>query len=215
MRKLDAIAAIPGSESWFGAAKHKFRMREPMPEAELIAFERKHGVVLPEDYREFLLRAGDGGAGPFYGIEPLSEWDHWFEEEGEVAGFLASPCPLVDCEDLRLAWHAAKMRDARRAEGIVRAGASPSSCWAPFVAPDWPGWGRGTINLCDQGCTYSARLIVSGQARGRVIYLDAQLWYPPYFVKDPSFLDWYERWLEEALEGEPPAWFGFENQDYR
>jgi hypothetical protein len=214
MRKLETISGIAGSESWFGAEKHKFRMRPPMPEAELAAFERKHGVVLPEDYREFLLLAGDGGAGPYYGIEPLSDWDHWFEEQEEIPGFLASPCPLVDCAALKQAWNAAKVRDARLAKGVVYEGASPSHSWEPFLERDWLAWGRGTINLCDQGCTYSARLIVSGEARGRIVYLDAQLWYPPYFVQDLSFIDWYERWIETALGGEPPGWFGFDNPEY-
>ena len=81
--------------------------------------------------------------------------------------------------------------------------------WSSSVMPRWFRWGdwKGTIYISDQGCTYGARLIVSGPARGRVVYQDAQGNYPPYFVKDPSFLDWYERWLEHALAGEGfPAW---------
>ncbi|MCC6857437.1 MAG: SMI1/KNR4 family protein [Bryobacterales bacterium] len=211
---LEQVRRIPGALDWFGAQKHQFRLRPPLAESELAAFERRHGVVLPGDYRSFLLLAGDGGAGPYYGIEPLSNWDQWFEEEGEQPGFLSSPCPLTGSEAVRRAWTAAMERDARRARGIVNPGAAPSRSWETFLAPAWPEWGRGTIHLCDQGCTYSARLIVSGEARGRIVYLDAQLWYPPYFAAGPGFLDWYERWLEEAAAGRPPDWYGFHNSAF-
>jgi hypothetical protein len=70
------------------------------------------------------------------------------------------------------------------------------------------------MNICDQGCTYAARLIVTGEGRGRIIYIDVQGWYPPYFVKDPNFLAWYERWLEGVLSAPRVAWFGFDNPDY-
>ena len=213
-KKLERARRIPGSEAWFGVSTHQFRLRPPIAESELCAFERHHHVILPDDYRQFLLLAGDGGAGPYYGISPLSAWDQWFEEEGEEPNFLASPCPLVDAGPARQAWHAAKERDERRARGIVNVGASPSQAWKAFLPDDWSEWGKGTIYVCDQGCTYSARLIVSGEARGRVVYLDAQGWYPPYFVRDRSFMDWYERWLDGAAAGKPIDYFGFDNPAY-
>ncbi len=215
LKKLEMARRVPGSEVWFGVSKHQSRLRPPLVESELVAFERHHGVVLPDDYRQFLLLAGDGGAGPYYGIEPLSEWDEWFEEEAESPGFLASPCPLVDNAAARQAWNAAQDRDARLARGVVNPGASPSQAWETFLPGDWSEWGKASINICDQGCTYSARLVVSGEARGRVVYLDAQQWYPPYFVRDLSFIDWYERWLDEAAGGAPPCCFGFDNPAYR
>ncbi len=214
-KKLETVRRIPGSEAWFGAGKHQFRLRPPIAECELVAFERRHGVVLPDDYRQFLLLAGHGGAGPYYGIEPLSAWDEWFEEEAELPGFLAASCPLVDTAAVRQAWNAALERDARRARGIVNVGASPNQAWKAFLPGNWSEWGRGSINICDQGCTYSAGLIVSGEARGRIVYFDAQLWYPPYFVRDRSFLDWYERWLDCAVAGKAPDSFGFDNPEFQ
>jgi SMI1 / KNR4 family (SUKH-1) len=214
LKKLAAARSAPGLGTRFGVEKHHFRLRPPLPKSELLAFERHHNVVLPEDYRQFLLLASDGGAGPYYGLEPLSNWDEWFEEEAQLPGFLASSCPLVDGVSLRDAWKAAQMRDARRAQGVVHVGATPSEAWEALLPRNWPEWGKGTINICDQGCTYSARLIVSGEARGRIVYLDSQLWYPPYFVSDPNFIDWYERWLENTLSAGQDGWFGFDNPAY-
>ena len=70
-----------------GSIRHKYRLGPPLSEDELQAFERKHHIALPADYRFFLKNAGDGGAirsdalvvavnagaGPACGILPLAE----------------------------------------------------------------------------------------------------------------------------------------------
>ncbi len=214
VRKLAAARATAGLQARFGVEKHHFELRTPLAEAEVAAFERKHGIALPEDYRAFLIEGGNGGAGPYYGINELTDYAQWYEEEAEAPNFLSSPCPLVDGEPLRRAWKAAQARDERRRQGIVTAGAPPNAAWRGFLADQWEEWGKGSMEISDQGCTYSARLIVTGAARGRIVYLDAQGWYPPYFVKDASFLEWYERWLDNALAGGPDGFFGFDNPLY-
>ncbi len=48
-------------------------LNAPLSDSELINFERKNGIRLPEDYRQFLKLVGDGGAGPHKGILPLRQ----------------------------------------------------------------------------------------------------------------------------------------------
>jgi hypothetical protein len=210
LQKLEQARGLSGRDEEFGVARHRFRLNSPSNEAEVSDFEERHGVTLPAGYRLFLLHAGDGGAGPYYGIDPLSRWDEGFEEEAETPGFLASPSPLTPGPALVLAWRAAAERARRRSQGDLRPGDPPGLEWREFVPGKWEVWGQGTIHLCDQGCSFSARLVVSGTARGRILYLDAQGWNPPYFVKDLNFLDWYERWLDIILTGQPVTWFGME-----
>jgi hypothetical protein len=53
-----------------------------LPERDLKEFESRHGVVLPAEYREFLLQFGNGGRWPwllqkpFGGVEP-KPWQSW------------------------------------------------------------------------------------------------------------------------------------------
>lgn len=55
----------------FGAGEHRYALRPLLPEAEVRALEGRAGITLPADYRAFVTRVGDGGAGPFYGIHSL------------------------------------------------------------------------------------------------------------------------------------------------
>lgn len=57
----------------FGAATHRYRLNACLSREELQNFEASVGVTLPEEYRDFLLRFGNGGAGPGYGLLPLKE----------------------------------------------------------------------------------------------------------------------------------------------
>ena len=61
----------------FGAKNHKYQWNPPASLKEIEDFEREIGVSLLEDYREFLLQAGNGGAGPFYGLFPISASKGW------------------------------------------------------------------------------------------------------------------------------------------
>jgi hypothetical protein len=56
----------------FGAGTHQYRLNPPLPEAEMQAFEAEHGIRLPEDYRLFLRKIGNGGPGPSYGLRTLA-----------------------------------------------------------------------------------------------------------------------------------------------
>lgn len=67
----------------FGAAEHQYFWNPPASLEEVEQFEQKIGVSLPDDYRTFLLQAGNGGAGPFYGLFSLEEIEYWLTWEVE------------------------------------------------------------------------------------------------------------------------------------
>ena len=59
----------------FGSRAHRYEPAPPLSQRALEAFEAKHDVRLPSDYREHVLHVGNGGAGPSYGLLPLADAD--------------------------------------------------------------------------------------------------------------------------------------------
>jgi HEAT repeat protein len=172
----------------FGSEAHRFELRATLSEADVAAFEAWHGVRLPAAYRSFLLQAGDGGAGPFYGLYPLSGWDGFASCIADVvpADWLSRACPLAPTLPGEPSW------------GYV-------GKKGETVAEDY----AGTMALGSQGCSYMTLLVTSGAYAGRVVYADVDHVRPPYFVHNADFLDWYERWLDDVLAGTVGVWFGF------
>lgn len=56
----------------FGSKQHRYQLAMPISKDELTSFESDNLIQLPEDYRLFLEVVGNGGAGPYYGLEPLN-----------------------------------------------------------------------------------------------------------------------------------------------
>lgn len=42
-------------------------------------FESEHDITLPPDFQWFLKLAGNGGAGPYYGIFKLDQWSDFID----------------------------------------------------------------------------------------------------------------------------------------
>jgi HEAT repeat protein len=180
---LDKLAAVRQRQlSCFGSDSHRFHLNPPISEEELSRFETVQGIELPVGYRGFLLHAGNGGAGPYYGVFPLDKWDDfagWVLHD-VPADFLARPSPL-------------------------RPGGNPGLDM-DSDADELAAY-QGTLSIGSQGCTYAMQLIVSGPCRGRVAYVDAD-GQAPFVTRDDDFLSWYERWLDELLNGYETSGFG-------
>ncbi len=82
----------------------------------------------------------------------------------------------------------------------------PAPPGEPYEEEHVDGADDGVLHLIERGCGGWCGLVVSGEARGRVVYLGDG---PPHFVWDRTFLDWYERWVDELIAGLPVSWFGY------
>jgi hypothetical protein len=67
------LACLDRNLRVFGANGHRYKLNEPGTPTSLIEIERAHVVEFPSDYRNFMLEISDGGAGPNYGIKPISD----------------------------------------------------------------------------------------------------------------------------------------------
>jgi hypothetical protein len=176
--KLCQLKEIDPGLSFFGASEHRDELHPPLAETTLLAFEEKHGVTLPAQYRDFLRQADDGGAGPYYGLYPLR---FAYEQMGWVRpGDIRRPFPLDR------PWN----EYGRPAE--------------QYHLPDGADVHDGCLMLSHHGCGYWSFLIVTGPERGKVWddFTTADEGLQP---TGRDFYNWYEWWLDLGLRRE--MWF--------
>ena len=169
--RLDFMHRTDPGFTRFGAAAHRYSLNPPLAESEVTAFEARHDLSLPEDYRDFLLEVGDGGAGPFYGLFRLDRSD-LDRRDGEdlMPGFLAGSFPH------ERSWN----EDYSSPEG-------EEEYFDP--API-----RGSLNLSHQGCGYMVRLVLNGPQRG-TLWEDGRCSDMGITPFAPGFAAWYLQWL--------------------
>ncbi len=78
----------------FGSEMHLYELNPTISEKEIVQFEKKYKVELPQDYRNFLMKVGNGGAGPAYGLLSLQEAyenNEWYTMENIDKPFPSEP----------------------------------------------------------------------------------------------------------------------------
>jgi len=220
-QKLSQARAADKDLEVFGASSHKYHLNPPVTEAEVLAFEEKYGVSLPEDYRAFVQTIGDVNAqkletmaGPYYGLSAFgTQVDDILYEGSEI--YLKAPCALSpdmtqeEWEKLSapLETDEEELEDFEddEEEGYV------IEVEDKYFAERAKVFG-GLLPLGSQGCTYYQALVLNGKYAGRVVNVDLDL-AQPKFAFETNFLDWYERYLDEVISGQllddRPTWFGY------
>lgn len=178
----------------FGAEEHGFRALPPIASAVVAAFERRHRIQLPTDYRLFITTVLGGGMGPGYGLIPFEEAASF--EADLPPDTVERPFPYVVAynpyEDPTLAdfW-------AREGRGQL-----PEEEYARQKAKEV----SGTLQLSHEGCGYYHLLVVNGPARGAV-WIDGTVSDAGYVPLGVGFAEWYERWLDSLLAGDDGVWW--------
>ena len=197
---LDGVARLRGTDPGlrgFGANGHRYRFNPVASERKVVAFERKWAVALPADYREFMLEVGNGGAGPFYGIFPIGQWDGAGRGEPWTSDIIGDPAKPFRHRD---AWNerpdegqAPADEDSEEYERWVNK--EDARYWSPKIT-------QGSIPICTKGCALRFVLVVTGPEAGHV-WADDRADYdgltPLGGRKRLRFSDWYLKWLEKSL----------------
>ena len=193
----------------FGADGHQYHLNPPVSEAEVLAFEQKYGVQLPECYRAFMLTIGDAKAkksdfiaGPYFGLYAFGTCvDELLYEKIET--YLKAPCNLSP-DMTREEWDALT-------DPLLPSEEEEEEDDDKYFAERAKVFG-GLLPLGSQGCTYEHALVLNGKYAGRVVNVDLDL-AQPKFAFETNFLDWYERYLDEVISGQliddRPTWFGY------
>lgn len=184
----------------FGSSTHGFKLKPTLSEGVVAEFELRHGVRLPEDYRQFITRIGSGGAGPYYGLFQFGQMDDghdfrdWQEGDGFV-GFLGDKFPHSD------SWN-----DLAGEPDESLADSDEDEYWRQvevfegryFAALD------GAIPICHLGCALRHWLVITGPEAGNVWADDRadRGGLSPIINSErgrTTFFEWYRAWLDEAL----------------
>lgn len=72
-KKIEKLKELDKGFEIFGAKSHRYRLNPTISTNELKKFEKKHQIELPRQYRSFLTSLGNGGVGPYYGINELEK----------------------------------------------------------------------------------------------------------------------------------------------
>ena len=220
-QKLAQAKAADKDLEVFGASSHKYHLNPPVTEAEVLAFEEKYGVQLPECYRAFVQTIGDVNAqkletmaGPYYGLYAFgTQMDDLLYEGSEI--YLKAPCALSPdmtkeewealSDPLLMSEEEDEDFEEDEEEGYV------IEVEDNYFAERAKVFG-GLLPLGSQGCTYYHALVLNGKYAGRVVNVDLDL-AQPKFAFETNFLDWYERYLDEVISGQllddRPTWFGY------
>ena len=208
-QKLAQAKAADKDLEVFGADAHQYHLNPPVSEAEVLAFEKKYGVQLPECYRAFMLTIGDAKAkksdfiaGPYYGLYAFgTSVDSLLYEKIET--YLKAPCNLSP-DMTQEEWETLS-------DPLLPSEEEEEEDDDKYFAERAKVFG-GLLPLGSQGCTYEHALVLNGKYAGRVVNVDLDL-SQPKFAFEANFLDWYERYLDEVISGQllddRPTWFGY------
>lgn len=187
-QKLPLAKQMDSDEELFGADSHHYQLNPPLDMAQIEQWQRRTGVRLSQEYVQFMTQLGNGGAGPYYGIERFEDSENRYDA-------VALPCvlsPEMSDEEWQTLSHLAEdcsddEYDSR--ESLLH---------------------QGLFYLGTCGCTYDILLVVTGKHAGRLVYTHEWCDSPtPYqFAYESHFLDWYERWLDEIIQQYDTGWFG-------
>lgn len=194
----------------FGAKAHAYHINPPMKEADIQAFENQYQLTLPECYRAFLLQVGDKSAeikdvsaGAYYGLYRLGYGTSDLVSENPEK-YLKNACLLYPGMSDEAWDELTKNIDF----GEITEGVDDNGDKVYFIDDveddclDEIGkvFG-GLLPLGTQGCTYYHALVLNGAHAGRVVNVDEDMQKPKFAYED-TFLDWYERYLDEVISGQ-------------
>jgi hypothetical protein len=177
----------------FGSSSHKYKLNDRLTDKQVADFEAEQSITLPADYRDFLTKIGDGGAGPYYGLLRLRDWDT--ELHLNQSNFLKTPFPYVD------RWNLDRKFDDDNEDY--------------FETKEFQEWEdeyfdtkhiTGSMRICHYGCGIYHILVVTGSDKG-FIWVDDRVNQEGLFPlinwrtnSKMTFKEWYEQWLTDNLK---------------
>lgn len=197
-RKLQLLKDADPDLILFGAKKHKYRLNDPLPAEVLARFEAAYSIKLPEGFTDFYTTLGNGGTGPFYGLEPLENVLFSDLDYKRADSLLDPSVPFAHTQP----WNRSFTPTVQEEESELRFETEHEAFYKAYYSNEQM---NGVLAICNYGCGISLNLVVNGPEYGNIwtddrgndagIYPSTELGNEEKI----NFLDWYELWLDTAL----------------
>jgi len=196
--KIGQLKRLDKNYTLFGADTHKYELNPRISIEKIQQFELKHNVNLPNDYVAFLVNIGNGGVGPFYGLESLED-SLFVDLDYKQPELLLNPTrPFLHTEPWNLIFKPTVNEENEQEYEKQRLVFEEKYFDKEQM--------NGVIAICNFGCAVSLNLVVNGKEYGN-IWTDDRASdngiYPSCELGNKSritFLDWYEQWLDNSLK---------------
>lgn len=199
LKKLERVTQYKPSKA-FGAEGHGFLRYAPLSIPDLEKFEDRYEVKLPDSYRAFITQVANGGVGPAYGMFSL--------DRALECRLSESPIKVVPDDILKVPFKHISAYNLDRDDEVIAIFEQADT--GEITEEELDNYElyltAGTLTLCHEGCGYLHRLVVSGPTRGQM-WLDGTVSEQGYYPLGVSFLEWYEKWLDDIIAGSSGIWW--------
>lgn len=190
--KLEQLKILDLDYSLFGSNIHQYHLNPILTGQTIQQFESLYNVTLPKEYVDFLMHVGNGGAGPFLGLEPFEKILFVDLDRPSSASLLNPDLPFLHTQPWNEVFNATC--DEEDEQEFERQ-------YFEFHQHQMDG----VIAISNYGCGISLNLVVNGQEYG-YIWTDDRAneggIYPSRELGNSdklTFLDWYELWLDSSF----------------
>jgi hypothetical protein len=191
--KFNVLKDLDKEYKIFGSSSHKYEFYQPLAVTEINSFENKFNVKMPSEYKLFLMEAGNGGAGPYYGIVPFEKCLFSDIDRPNDKYILNPSIKFPYTND----WNIEFNGDYEDEKAL--ANFEENYFDDKHIS--------GTIRICNFGCGVYISLVVNGEEYS-YIWVDDRgsdngiypfNYYTFNSKKKLTFFDWYEGWLDESI----------------
>ncbi|QXX83972.1 MULTISPECIES: SMI1/KNR4 family protein [Providencia] len=187
--KIPLVKQVDSELDLFGADSHEYELNPVIALADIEKWQKRTGATLPQDFVQFLTQIGNGGLGPYYGIVRFEDSESRFDQTAALPSILSPDMSEEEWQKLTFLDDDCSDEEFDERENYIH---------------------QGVFYLGTCGCEYDLLLVISGEYAGRIIYTNH--WcgsnQPFFFSYELSFSQWYERWLDEVIQGYETSWFG-------
>lgn len=197
--KLNELKHLDKGLSLFGSHRHRYQLNSTLSLKKIQQFEQTHHIKLPGEYAQFLTELGNGGAGPFYGLEPLENVVFDDLDYKRPNSLLNPSRPFLYTAPWNLEFQPTVNEEEYEEEYEKQRQAFEEMYYDKEQM-------NGTLAICNYGCAISLNLVVNGEEYGNIWTddraSDAGI-RPSHELGNKekiTFLNWYELWLDNSLK---------------